>query len=402
MKYIILQGDGMADYPIDRLKGGTPLSVARKKYIDGLAKKGIIGMVKTIPDGMHPGSDIGNMSIFGYDPKKYYTGRAPIEAAGQDIPLEPDDVACRCNLVTLAKGGANIIMKDYSAGHITTEEAVELINSIASSIEHDGFKFYPGVSYRHLIVWKNGKDKIKTFPPHDITDKNIANYMPDGEGADRLIYLMKSSWDILESHPINVKRKSQGKNPANSIWIWGLGKAMQLPRFKELYNIKGACISAVDLVRGIAKLAGFDIINVPGITGWIDTNYKGKAEYGLSALRDHDLIYIHVEAPDEAGHNGDVDLKIKAIEDFDEKVVGGVLEGIKQFGDFRVLIMPDHRTPIARKTHTEEPVPFLLYDSRYNTNNANTYDEFGAEKSKIFIKNGFELMPRFLNPEDWF
>ncbi len=397
MKYIILQGDGMADYPIEELKGGTPLSVAHKKNIDELAKKSIVGMVRTIPHGMHPGSDVGNMSIFGYDPQKYYTGRAPIEAAGQGISLDKDDVACRCNLVTLDRQGSNITMKDYSAGHITTDEAVELIHALSSSLKHDGFKFYPGVSYRHLIVWQHGMDKINTFPPHDITDQDIATHMPEGNGADKLISLMKSSWDILESHPVNLKRKAQGKDPANSIWIWGLGKAMYIPAFKKLYNLSGACISAVDLVRGIAKLAGFDIIQVPGITGWVDTNYKGKAEYGVNALKDHDLIYIHVEAPDEAGHNGDTELKIKAIEDFDEKVVGGVLNGLKQSGPFRMLIMPDHRTPIARKTHTEEPVPFLFYDSEHEVKNAYTYDEFGAEKSSVFIDKGFEMMPKLLN-----
>ncbi|MGB9735825.1 MAG: cofactor-independent phosphoglycerate mutase [bacterium] len=397
MKYIILQGDGMADYPIDKLNGGTPLTTARKKYINELAKKSIVGMVRTIPPGMHPGSDVGNMSIFGYDPKKYYTGRAPIEAAGQDIPLGKDDVACRCNLVTLDRHGSSITMKDYSAGHITTDEAKQLIDAVSSSLKHDGLVFYPGVSYRHLIVWHKGKDNIETFPPHDITDQKIDNYMPRGQGAEELISLMKASWDILESHPVNIKRKAQGKAPANSIWIWGLGRAMQLPKFKDLYNLKGACISAVDLVRGIAKLAGFDIINVPGITGWVDTNYKGKAEYGVRALKDHDLIYIHVEAPDEAGHNGDIELKIKAIEDFDEKVVGGVIDGMKQLDAFRMLIMPDHRTPIARKTHTDEPVPFLFYDSENNVNNSYSYDEFGAEKSGLLIENGFELMPRLLN-----
>lgn len=397
MKYIILQGDGMADYPLEKLKGGTPLSVARKKNIDELAKKSIVGMIRTIPHGMHPGSDIGNMSIFGYDPKQYYTGRAPIEAAGQDIALNKDDVACRCNLVTLNRQGGSTTMKDYSAGHITTDEAVELIHTLSSSLKHDGFKFYPGVSYRHLIVWQQGMDKINTFPPHDITDKDIAAHMPDGDGSDKLISLIKASWDILESHPINTKRKAQGKDPANSIWIWGLGKAMYLPPFKRLYNLSGACISAVDLVRGIAKLSGFDIIEVPGITGWVDTNYKGKAEYGVNALKTHDLIYIHVEAPDEAGHNGDIDLKIKAIEDFDEKVVGGVLDGMKQSGAFRMLIMPDHRTPIARKTHTDEPVPFLLYDPEHGIKNTYTYDEFSAEKSGVHIENGFEIMAKLLN-----
>lgn len=396
MKYVILQGDGMADYPIDKLRGGTPLSVAHKKNIDELAKKSIVGLVRTIPHGMHPGSDVGNMSIFGYDPRRYYTGRAPIEAAGQNIQLESTDVACRCNLVTLDKKGNNITMKDYSAGHITTQEAKQLIDTLSLSLKHNGLTFYHGVSYRHIIVWHEGKNNIVTYPPHDITDQNIDRYLPVGEGAEELISLIKSSWDILENHPINIRRKEQGKSPANSIWIWGLGKAMQIPKFQDLYNITGACISAVDLVRGIAKLAGFDIIDVPGITGWIDTNYKGKAEYGVNALKTHDLIYIHVEAPDEAGHNGDIDLKIKAIEDFDEKIVGGVLNDMKQFDEFRMIIMPDHRTPILRKTHTEEPVPFLFFDSKNHMKNDYSYDEFGAEKSGLLIENGYELMPRFL------
>ncbi len=397
MKYIVLQGDGMADYPLASLNGGTPLSVARKKNIDMLAQKSIVGMIRTIPAGMHPGSDVGNMTIFGYDPRTYYTGRAPIEAAGQDIALDKDDVACRCNLVTLDRQGATTTMKDYSAGHITTEEAVELIRTLSSSLRHDGFTFYPGVSYRHLIVWHHGLDGITTFPPHDITDQGIDTHMPAGAGADKLIDLMKSSWGVLDAHAINQKRIAAGKDPANSIWIWGLGKAMHVPKFKDLHHLSGACISAVDLVRGIAKLAGFDIIAVPGITGWVDTNYTGKAEYGVNALQDHDLVYIHVEAPDEAGHNGDTALKIKAIEDFDEKVVGGVLNGMKRYGAFRLLIMPDHRTPIARKTHTEEPVPFLLYDSEHEVDSGTSYDEFGAEKGGIFVEHGFEIMQRLIH-----
>ncbi|MCL4557558.1 MAG: cofactor-independent phosphoglycerate mutase [Deltaproteobacteria bacterium] len=396
MNYIILQGDGMADYPLERLKGQTPLSFARKKNIDWLAKRSVVGMVRTIPHGMHPGSDIGNMSIFGYDPVKYYTGRAPIEAAGQGINLERDDVACRCNLVTLDRTTGGTVMKDYSAGHITTEEAAELIRALSSSLRLDGFRLHLGVSYRHLMVWQHGPDRIQTFPPHDITDQDIATHMPEGDGADRLVSLIRSSWDVLESHPVNVKRKALGKSPANSIWIWGLGKAMHIPPFKQMYNLSGACISAVDLVRGIARLAGFDIIDVPGITGWVDTNYSGKAAEGVNALRTHDLIYIHVEAPDEAGHIGDIELKVKAIEDFDEKVVGGVLSGLGRSAAFRMLVMPDHRTPIARKTHTEEPVPFLLYDSEHEIKNAYSYDELSAGKSGVFIENGFEIMPRLL------
>ncbi len=397
MKYIILQGDGMADYPLKELNGGTPLSAARKKNIDELAGKSIVGMVNTIPFGMHPGSDIGNMSIFGYDPRKYYTGRAPIEAAGRDIYLKDNDVACRCNLVTLNGDGGNVTMRDYSAGHITTEEAAELINALSSSLKLNNFKFYCGVGYRHLLIWDRGMDRINTYPPHDITDRNIYTGMPSGEGAEELIKLIKASWTILESHPVNLNRKKRGVNPANSIWIWGLGKKMHIPSFRQLYNLSGACISAVDLVKGIAKLAGLDIINVPGITGWIDTNYEGKAEYGVNALKSHDLIYIHIEAPDEAGHNGDIELKIKAIEDIDEKVVGNVMNNLKQYDAFRMLILPDHRTPIVKKTHTKEPVPFLFYDSTHEVSNAYAYNEFDAEKSGIFIKNGFELMQKLLN-----
>ncbi len=396
MKYIVLQGDGMADYPLERLGGRTPLSYARKKNIDELAKKSIVGMVRTIPAGMHPGSDIGNLSIFGYDPARYYTGRAPIEAAGQGIALGMDDVACRCNLVTLDKSAGMTRMKDYSAGHITTEEAIELMRALSSSLQLDGFRLYPGVSYRHLMVWQHGLDRIQTFPPHDIADQDIAGHMPAGDGADRLTSLIESSWDILEAHPVNIKRKALGKAPANSIWLWGLGKALRIPPFRQVYGLSGACISAVDLVRGIARLAGFAIVEVPGITGWVDTNYSGKAAYGVTALKDHDIVYIHVEAPDEAGHNGDIALKVKAIEDFDEKVVGGVRDHLQGAGPYRILIMPDHRTPIARKTHTEEPVPFLLYDSEHEVRNAYPYDEAGAGKSGIFIENGFEIMSMLL------
>lgn len=401
MKYIVIIGDGMADRPIQGLGGRTPLQVSKTPNMDRLASEGVVGSVKTIPDGLQPGSDVANLSILGYNPVEYYAGRAPLEAASMGVTLEDEDVAYRCNLVTLrfSKGNSNALMEDYSAGHISTQEARELINQLQNEIGSHEHRFYPGVSYRHLMVWRGGKVNIECVPPHDITGKQIGDYLPVGDGAEVLQGLMRRSVDVLSNHRINLQRVAEGKKEANSIWLWGQGKRPQMPSFKERYGLSGALISAVDLTKGLGVYAGFKIIDVPGATGWIDTNYSGKADFGLRALEEVDFLYLHVEAPDEAGHSGNIQYKIQAIEDLDAKVVGPVFEGLKRrFGDFRLLVMPDHPTPIEIKTHSDEPVPFVIYDSR-GTKGAieRPYDEqLHSAPDAVQIKEGYRLMDFFL------
>lgn len=401
MKYIVLIGDGMADRPIDELGGLTPLKKASTPNMDKIAQKGIIGKVRTIPEGMHPGSDVANLSILGYDPVKYYTGRAPLEAASIGVKLNENDVAYRCNLVTLKfdKNKTHAVMDDYSSGHITTEEARELIKDIKAGLESEDITFYPGVSYRHLMVWKNGSLNIECVPPHDILEREITDYLPVGQKDAVLRELMRKSVDILAGHSVNKERLKNGKKPANSIWLWGQGKKPKMPTYKEKYGLKGALISAVDLTKGLGIYAGFEILRVPGVTGWLDTNYSGKAEYALNALKHVDFVYLHVEAPDEAGHSGNYKDKIKAIEDFDSLVVGPVMDGLKErFKEYRVMFLPDHATPIKVRTHTDEPVPFVIYDSRDEKKNKGiAYDEFITERKDIVVVNeGYKLMDYFI------
>lgn len=397
MKYVVLIGDGMTGRPLKELGNKTCLQKARTPNMDRLAGQSNIGIAHTIPHGFHPGSDVANLSILGYDPVKYYTGRAPLEAASIGVKLDEDDVAFRCNLVTL--GMSDAVMDDYSSGHITTEEAGEILRSVSNKLESNEIKFYPGVSYRHLMVWKNGHARARCTPPHDILGKEIDGYLPAGEGGNVLRDLMKRSMEILKSHPVNLKRLKGGKKPASSIWLWGQGKKPQLPTFREKYGLKAALISAVDLTKGLGLCAGFEILNVPGVTGWIDTNYKGKAEYALNALNDVDFVYIHVESPDEAGHSGSYENKVKAIEDFDLLVVGPVLKGLEErFKEYRVLLMPDHATPITMRTHTDEPVPFTIFDSRNKKNNEGaTFDESLSERKGIMVfEEGYKLMDYFI------
>jgi len=407
MKYIILLGDGMADRPRADLGGRTCLQAAKTPNLDQLASAGQVGMVSTVPDGYAPGSDVANLSVLGYDPRKYYTGRSPLEAASIGVSLGPDDVAFRCNLVTLRSTGGGsaaerrrttLLMEDFSAGHISTADARTLIEEIGSKLGTEHIRFYPGVSYRHLMVWKGGKDRIDCTPPHDIQDKDIQDYLPRGEGDDVINELMEASFDILSNHPLNRARHENGKRVANSIWLWGQGKRPSMPTFREKYGLEGAVISAVDLTKGLGVYAGFEVINVPGATGWIDTNYVGKAEHALFALKTKDIVYLHVEAPDEAGHTGDVKNKIKAIEDFDEFIVGNVMHGIKQFDEYRILALPDHPTPLEIRTHSAEPVPFVLYDSRSERKGGPvTYDERIADrKDALVFKEGYKLMDHFL------
>lgn len=379
MKYVVIIGDGMADWPLDALGGKTPLMSAHKPYMDMMARDGFCGKVLTIPDGYPSGSDVACMSIFGYSPAKYYTGRAPIEASGMGIEMGDNDIAFRCNLVYLDTNNEKTIMGDYSGGHITTEEAHVLIRDLAKNLGSDEFVFFPGVSYRHVMLWRGGLWDMQTTPPHDITGKEILDYLPIGKGADRLISLMVDSRRILEGHQLNRKRTKASRYPANSIWLWGQGKKARFPLFKDNYGLTGAAVTAVDLVKGISRLVGFDTPTVEGATGYLDTNYRGKANKAIELLKNHDIVYIHVEAPDEASHEGNVEEKIKAIENIDREVVGPIFENV---GDsVKYLIITDHATPIAIKTHYAMPVPFAIYEKNNKIGGCPTgYDERAGER----------------------
>lgn len=403
MKYIVIVPDGAADHPLDELNGKTPLQAAHTPNMDFLAANGIAGAVRNVPRGFSPGSDVANLSILGYDPKIYYTGRAPIEAISMGISLSKNDIAYRCNLVTLQFLDKNrILMDDYSAGHISSEEAKILIEDINKKLGSESLRFYSGVSYRHIMVWKEGTEEIECTPPHDITGKEISRYLPIGKNANFLKDLISRSVEILKDHPVNKKRVAEGKKPANSIWLWGQGRTPRLPTYQDKYKLTGALISAVDLTKGLGILAGLHIINVPGATGWIDTNYEGKAEYALNALEQVDFVYIHIEAPDEAGHQGKYSLKIRAIEDIDKLVVGKILkEAPKRFKNFKILLLPDHPTPVKLKTHTSEPVPFVIYDGQKKVDNKKRdFSESILNSPDLEIEDGYRLMDFFLKDKE--
>lgn len=400
MKYVVILGDGMADRKIDILNNRTPLQVANKPMIDYLAQLGEVGLCKSVPDGMKPGSDVANLSIMGYNPLDCYTGRSPLEAVSIGIELKDTDVSLRCNLVTLSNEEKleDRTMIDYSAGEITTEESTIIVNDLAKALNSDRFKLYSGISYRHCLIVENGSTNQNLTPPHDISGKKIMNYLPTGDFADEFITLMKKAEEILKNHPINLKRISEGKNPANSIWLWGAGTKPQLDNFEKKYGVKGAVISAVDLVKGIGILAGMKNIDVEGATGNIDTNFEGKANAVISALKDgYDYVYLHMEAPDECGHHGDIDGKILSIEKIDMVVTYILTELDKMGEDFSILITPDHPTPIEIKTHSSEEVPFLIYRSTPQiSTSSSAYDEDNAKNSGLYVKNGEELMKKFL------
>lgn len=399
MKVIILLGDGMSDEPNAELGGKTPLQVAETPNMDRMASSGIVGLANTVPAGLPPGSDVANLSVFGYDPRQCYTGRSPLEAISMGVALGPDDVAFRMNLVTLRPHGGRLFMEDFSAGHISSEEARELVKTLQSELGDSRFEFHPGVGYRHLMVWRGGRDGMKCVPPHDITGKSVVDQLPSGDGADQLIWLMNSAQMVLANHPVNRKRKESEKPEANSIWLWGHGKTPQLEPYNQKFGLSGAVISAVDLIKGIGCCAGLDIINVPGATGYIDTNYKGKAEAALAALETRDFVYVHVEAPDEASHSGNLQHKIQAIQDFDRLVVGTILDGIDRFEDVRLLCCPDHPTPVKLMTHTSDPVPFILYRHRLpKSNGAVSYDEQSAKGTGYRVEEGFRLMELLTQP----
>ena len=397
MKYVILVGDGMGDYPVPELGGKTPLEAAATPHLDELARRGELGLARTIPPGKEPGSDIANLAIMGYDPARYHTGRAPLEAAALGVDLGPEEVAFRCNLVTLRHEGAQLFMEDYAAGHITSEEAKEIIAALEAALGRDGRRFFPGVSYRHLLVWREGDAAWRTYPPHDWTGQEVSHLM-SGD-AQPLWDLIRASWPVLEDQPVNRSRRAPDKKPANSIWLWGQGRSPQMPTLQERFGLSGAVISAVDLIRGIGKYAGLSSILVPGATGFLDTNYAGKVAAALKALQDNDLVLVHVEAPDEAGHSGELPLKLRAIEDFDAKVVGPMIAGLERLGDFRLLALCDHLTPLALRTHTSEPVPYILFDSRTPKDLPRPYTEAAAQATGLLLDQGADLLPRLLQKE---
>ncbi len=402
MKYIVILGDGMADLPYDGLGGKTPLEAANKPNIDNLAQQGVCGMCKTVPDGIKPGSDVANLSVMGYSPLKYYSGRSPLEALSIGVDMAEDDLAVRCNLVTLSSEDnfADRSMIDYSAGEISTEEAAQLIEAVEAALGNDIFTFYSGVSYRHCLIMHHGVRGTEYTPPHDISGKVVGDYLPKGIYGDQMLDLMVKSYDVLKEHPINLKRIEEGKNPANSIWLWGEGSRPSLPDFAKTRGLKGAVISAVDLLKGIGIAGGMDIIEVEGATGTVKTNFTGKAEACVKAIRDgYDYVYLHMEAPDECGHQGDSEGKVKSIELIDEKVVAYILKELEG-EDIRILICPDHPTPLITKTHSSEPIPFVIYDSTCINEGISAYTENECKKTNLFLNSGDELVDLFLQSDE--
>jgi 2,3-bisphosphoglycerate-independent phosphoglycerate mutase len=391
-KYAIIIPDGAADEPLEQFSGQTVLEAAEIPNMDKISTLGRQGLVQTVPDGMEAGSDVAQMCLLGYDPTRYYSGRAPIEAVARNIKLSLEDWVFRCNLVTIADGK----MADHSAGHISTAEAGNLIRELAEKLGNDQMAFHVGVSYRHLLVFKGIDFDIQTYPPHDYIDKAIEKILPRGKGSDLLIDLMARSQQLFDNHDINKVRRDLGENQVSSIWLWGQGKKAQLERFEKRFGINGAAITAVDLVRGLSKLIGFDLIDVPGATGFIDTNYQGKASAAIEALNKYDIVFVHIEAPDEASHNGNVEMKKKAIEQIDKHIVGPVLEALQKYESWRILVMPDHPTPVRTCAHSAEPVPFAMAGDSISGILHTTFGETNAAKSGFRIDNGFELMEYFL------
>ena len=401
MKYVVILGDGMADYRQPFLQDKTPLMVAKKPFIDSLAKQSEVGLCRTVPCGMKPGSDVANLSVLGYDPHECYTGRSPLEAASIGIDLKDTDVTARANLVTVTdeENYADKTMVDYSAGEISTAEAKELIEYLGKEINNDVYKLYAGISYRHCLVVDNGVVAGDFTPPHDITGKPVKEYLPTSEQGKKLLALMEKSYKLLKDHPINQARIKAGKRPANSLWFWGEGTKPNLQSFKDRYNLNGAIISAVDLLKGIGYLTGMQVIEVEGATGNYDTNFTGKANACIDALKNGaDFVYVHMEAPDECGHHGDTEHKIFSIEQIDKLVVEPIVKALKDCGeDFAVLICPDHPTPLSIMTHCSDPVPYLIYRSNQKIDSSATaYDEEQATKTGVFVENGVTLMQMFL------
>ncbi len=401
MKYMVLLCDGMADTPNPALNGKTPMECAVKSLMDKLAAVSEVGMCRTVAEGLKPGSDVANLSVMGYDPKICYTGRSPLEAASIGVELKPTDVALRCNIVTLS-GEENYedkTMVDYCAGDISTEEAHEIIATVEKELGNEIYKFYGGVSYRHCLVVSNGTTELGNMtPPHDISGRVIGKYLSDSENAVPLIALMKKSYEILKDHPVNIKRRSKGLHEANSIWLWGEGRKPQLENFREKNGVSGCVVSAVDLLKGIGICAGMETPEVEGATGYIDTNFEGKADAGINAFKNGtDLVYLHFEAPDECGHRGEAQNKVKAIEYIENRALKPMLDYLSSSGDdYRILIMPDHPTPLETMTHSSAPVPYMIYDSRKTENGVLSFTEKNAEKTGLFVEHGPDIMNKLL------
>ena len=402
MKYIVILGDGMADEPVGELGGKTPLEVAYKPVIDSIVAYSETGLVKTVPDGIPPGSDAANLSVMGYDTRKYYTGRSPLEAVSMGIPLADNDVAFRCNLVTLSDDHpyASKTMIDYSSDEISSKEAAELIKTIQQQFGTEQFRFYPGRSYRHLLVWRDGHTGNTMTPPHDILERSIAPYLPKGENSGIFLQMMEKSVALMRHHPVNIRRKEAGMRPASSIWLWGEGKRPALPGFGEKYGLKGSVISAVDLVLGIGICAGLEPVEVEGATGNIHTNFDGKAQAAIDHLlnKGKDFVYLHIEAPDECGHRYEVDNKVKSIEIIDRKIVAPIINALNASGEeYSMMILPDHPTPLCLRTHTSDPVPYLIYRSRATKQSGvKKYAEKDAAATGIYIEDGFKLMDKYI------
>jgi 2,3-bisphosphoglycerate-independent phosphoglycerate mutase len=402
MKYVVLLGDGMADYPTKMLGGKTPLQCALTPYMDQIAAEGTLGLVDTIPAGFTPGSDVATLSVLGYDPRETYTGRGPLEAASMGISLGQNDMAYRCNLVSIGeKNSESAFMDDFTSGHISTEESREIILDLNKELGSSPYQFFPGVGYRHLFVWRDAPSSPETTAPHDITGKTIASYLPRGDSAQEINSMMQRAGEILINHPVNIQRQKAGKKQANSIWLWGQGKKPQMVPLTQKYSLQGGMISAVDLLKGIGIIAGLKVFPVEGATGYIDTNYEGKAKMALDILNFMDFVFVHLEAPDEMGHEGNAAGKIQAIELFDEKIVGPILNKIGSFGDYRILVLSDHPTPLDLKTHVSDPSPFAVLSSRKEENKAAglPFNEINAKESSILISPGYLLMEKFIR--DW-
>ncbi|MEZ4357059.1 MAG: cofactor-independent phosphoglycerate mutase [Eubacteriales bacterium] len=402
MKYIVILGDGMADYPIEELGGKTPLQIAKKPNMDFIAQHGMTGLVKTIPDGLKPGSDTANLSVLGYDPKVYYSGRSPLEAVSMGITLNDNDVTYRCNLVNLSAEDNfyESTMIDYSSDEITTEESKVLIDYLNKNLKCEGFNLYAGISYRHCLVLRDAATGADLTPPHDISKKKIKEYLPKGQNSELLLDLMKRSYKLLKDHPINKAREERGLKAANSMWFWGEGTKPKLPPFSEKFKLRGAVVSAVDLIKGIGICAGMKSIDVEGATGTINTNFSGKAKAVIDILNEgYDFVYVHIEAPDECGHRNELNEKIKAISLIDEKIIGPIIKSLNdKKEDYAIMVLPDHPTPLSINTHTSDPVPFAIYKSSKKLNGAaDAYDEKSAAKTGIFIDPGHKLLDFFFN-----
>ncbi len=401
MKYVVLLCDGMADYPLKELGGETPMSKSFTPNMDILAKNSVIGLVKTVADGMKPGSDVANLSVLGYDPAVCYTGRSPLEAGSIGIDMLPSDVSFRCNLVTVSDDPKfeDRTLVDYCAGDISTEEAEKLVKFLASHFDNDEFKLYSGVSYRHCLIWNNGTLDVGILtPPHDITGRKVTDYVPDHPNAEKLFDMMKKSYDLLKDHPVNKARIERGLRPANCIWLWGEGVRANLDNFFKCYGLKGSMISAVDLLKGIGKFAGMNVVNVSGATGYIDTNFRGKAEAALKELENgQDFVYIHVEAPDECGHRHEIENKVKAIEIIDKEILGTMLPELNRYDDFKIMILPDHPTPLALKTHTNDAVPFMIYTKSVKVDGKPAFTEKTAAETGLYIEKGSSIMRYFID-----